>query len=67
MEEMFSYTGLVEWRPREQVADEVLDVSFKHKRDRSSQTGRKRDPFGFRRRADGKLGPPYRGAYTVIS
>ena len=33
MKEMLYYTGLVEWRPREHVADEVLDVSFNHKRD----------------------------------
>ena len=45
MKEMLYYTGLVEWRLREHVADEVLDVSFNHKRDRGSQTGRKRDPF----------------------
>ena len=64
---MLYYTGLVKWRPRKHVADEVLDVSFNHKRNRGSQTGRKRDPFGFLRRADGKLGPTCRGAYTVIS
>lgn len=67
MEEMLYYTGLVEWIPREHVADEVLDVSFNHRRDRDSQTGRERDPFWFPRRADGKLGPTCRGAHTVMS